>query len=124
MRSTTLAAASAPTTLADLIGAYARPLIYIAHDTDNPVDPAALDLDHFADLVAAIRHDLPTATEAPARTRAITVVGQWNITARSGEDLRIVAVSTLADGEKGVASEVYEFNRKHLLDADLSSRAS
>ena len=72
-------------------------------------------------MVTAIRHDLPTATEAPARTRAITVVGQWNITARSGEDLLIVAVSSLADGQKGVASEVYEFNRKQLLDDDRIS---
>jgi hypothetical protein len=72
--------------------------------------------------VPATRHDLPTATENPARTRTITPVGQWDITARSGEDLRIVAVSTLAEGPAGVASEVYEFNRKHLHDADLSSR--
>lgn len=68
--------------------------------------------------IAAIRHDLPTA-QALARTRAITTVGQWDITARSGEDLRIVAVSTLAEGPAGVTSEVYEFNRKELHDADL-----
>jgi hypothetical protein len=71
--------------------------------------------------VTAIRHTLPTATEAPARTRTITTVGQWDITARSGEDLRIVAVSTLADAPAGVASEVYEFNRKYLRDAGLGA---
>jgi hypothetical protein len=70
--------------------------------------------------ITAIRHDLPT-TQAPARTRAITTIGQWDITARSGEDLRIVAVSTLTDGTEGVASEVYEFNRKYLRDADLGA---
>jgi hypothetical protein len=71
--------------------------------------------------IPATRHDLPTTTQNPARTRTITPVGQWDITARSGEDLRIVAVSTLADAPAGVASEVYEFNRKHLNDAGLGA---
>ena len=71
--------------------------------------------------VTAIRHTLPTATGNPARTRTITPVGEWDFTARSGEDLRVVAVSTLANGTEGVASEVYEFNRKHLNDADRIS---
>ena len=73
--------------------------------------------------VSSLYHALPVAADAP-RTRAMTTVGQWDITARSGEDLRIVAVSTLADGPQGVASEVYEFNRKELHDADLVTSQS
>jgi hypothetical protein len=74
--------------------------------------------------ITATRYDLPTAstTDGPARTRTMTTVGQWDITARSGEDLRVVAVNTLADGEQGQVSEVYEFNRKELHDAQLSKR--
>jgi hypothetical protein len=68
--------------------------------------------------ITATRHNLPTAT-GTRRTREMTTVGQWDFTARSGEALRVVAVNSLAEGPEGVASEVYEFNRKELHDSDL-----
>lgn len=70
--------------------------------------------------VTAIHHTLVAAAEGEGLSRKLTAVGQWDVTARSGENLRIVAVNTTTAPAPGVVSDVLEFDRKVLADAVLS----